>query len=280
MAEYVWTGAADDGNWNTAGNWTPSGPPGSLDGVVFDTGTKSVTIAPSSDLLYAHFKVLPDYMGSLGTSGAPIRGGANLLRLEGQCEQIWLHGAGFGYAAAFVDAMASDNACHFAGDGVPAGGIMTVVSGRVTLDATYAGAGLHVVAPSGRNPFVPVLILSAGAELSGTAIGLSIVDGVASLSGEIAGTAVVAGGEVHQSVGSSVAVLHQTGGACHFDAGTLTTGHLLGGLLDMSRGIGPRVCSAVALHGTGPTLDLRNGIGFEPTTVQVFGRGRVWRDPE
>jgi hypothetical protein len=90
---YLWTGAAGDGSWNTAGNWNPAEvPPGGSDVCLLDIGhSYTVTLAPSDGSGGGTWKTL--------TIGTPTGSDTETLDIVGQSyvyEGETLHGEGIG----------------------------------------------------------------------------------------------------------------------------------------------------------------------------------------
>lgn len=65
MARKVWTGATD-GDYNTAGNWSPAGVPAAADDVDIDGSVSMDAATVANDP--ATFNVLPSYLGTIGAS--------------------------------------------------------------------------------------------------------------------------------------------------------------------------------------------------------------------
>lgn len=71
MATKTWTGGANDGNWATAGNWTPSAPAGG-DDVIIDRTNQDITAGLATGISIASLTVTQGYGGRIGTSSTAL----------------------------------------------------------------------------------------------------------------------------------------------------------------------------------------------------------------
>lgn len=81
MASYFWTGVTD-GLWDTAGNWTPSGPPGGGDSAEFDhRAVRSMTGSPTGTPTLASVRIRASMPRNIhiGTPTSPIAVGITSL---------------------------------------------------------------------------------------------------------------------------------------------------------------------------------------------------------
>lgn len=78
MATRSWSGAASDGDWNTAANWTGVTVPISGDTVIIDSTAQNLTgNLDQSAVDLARLEIGPGYTGKLGASGNALRIGVN-----------------------------------------------------------------------------------------------------------------------------------------------------------------------------------------------------------
>lgn len=69
----TYTGAAQDGNWSTAGNWTGTNtPPTALDDVIVSGGDRDIVLGLSPAVQYASLTVTEGFKFNIGTSSAPL----------------------------------------------------------------------------------------------------------------------------------------------------------------------------------------------------------------
>lgn len=92
MATVVWTGNTD-GDWNTVTNWSTGALPGAGDDVIFNTGSRSVTISSSvAATNYGSLRILPGFSGKLGVAGTKLEVDATNLILATDQAQVHLDG--------------------------------------------------------------------------------------------------------------------------------------------------------------------------------------------
>lgn len=74
-----------DGNWNTGGNWAPSGVPASADGAFVSAALGGDVTMPTSQkaIDLAVLEIVKGYRHSVGSSGAPIEICAALIKVFG-----------------------------------------------------------------------------------------------------------------------------------------------------------------------------------------------------
>jgi hypothetical protein len=121
---YLWTGAAGDGSWNTAGNWKPAEvPPGGSDVCLLDIGRSyTATLAPSGGSAGGTWKTL--------TIGTPTGSDTETLEIVGQ---------------SYVE---GGETRHGEGIGVSNGATINA-TGSLVLDATAGGGRVGSETPGG-----------------------------------------------------------------------------------------------------------------------------------
>lgn len=76
MPNKFWTGGANDGNWSTAGNWSPSGAPVTGDDVYVEEGSQNITLGLSQGSVnLASLRI--SFNGTIGTASTPLTIGCN-----------------------------------------------------------------------------------------------------------------------------------------------------------------------------------------------------------
>ena len=100
MATKTWVGA--DGNWNTAGSWSPSGVPVASDDVYFVSGSNSVTTGPSSAVNLASLNFGTKWTGN----AVKLTTNATTVDYANKVGTVILEGT---YTTVNVQATASDN---------------------------------------------------------------------------------------------------------------------------------------------------------------------------
>ena len=71
MALKTWTDGAADGNWATAGNWSPSAP-GAADDVLIDRSSRNIIAGLATGISITSLTVTPGFGGSIGTAGSAL----------------------------------------------------------------------------------------------------------------------------------------------------------------------------------------------------------------
>ena len=83
--ERYWTGASST-SWNTAGNWTPSGAPGTGDIAIFDGNTSVVNCALNENVDVAGILIKASYSGTITQLDAhtlQVRSASDWIQLGG-----------------------------------------------------------------------------------------------------------------------------------------------------------------------------------------------------
>lgn len=82
MAIKRWTDGSADGDWSTAGNWSPSGAPANGDDVYIESSSRDINAGLSqSAVALASLNISMGFTGTLGTSTAALEIGATSARL-------------------------------------------------------------------------------------------------------------------------------------------------------------------------------------------------------
>lgn len=93
MALKIWTGAALDGNWATAGNWSPSAPAAG-DDVLFQNSSQSVTTGLGPALTGANYLnslvIETSYTGFIGSGSGALVVDCEYLLVRGSGSAYWL----------------------------------------------------------------------------------------------------------------------------------------------------------------------------------------------
>lgn len=130
-----WSGGAGDGLFDSGGNWgtasgTPSNPPATGDGVLFDhrANGSSMTTGPGSGVDLVSFTVTRGFTGAIGTLASPI--GSNLQVSSGSTATLNYAGQGDG---CFLTNNVDNVEVSSTGPG------QVVINGGTTADAKVTG---------------------------------------------------------------------------------------------------------------------------------------------
>lgn len=271
MATYYWTGASGtDYHWATAGNWTPSGPPGNGDIAIFDNVSTNCTVGggPASTAL-TELIFTSRYRGNFGASGAAITSvSATMLTVESSGAELWF-GTGSISRAIIYPRSTGANAVNFVASDL---GYIRCVSGQISIDASCTMGSMLILQPSPEGAFIgPEVIVASGVTWSANQKAqvcggrLQLYDGP---NGTTDDWVKVTGGELWIRGGTTDNVLVD-GGICRHDAGTVTEAHLSDGFWDGTRSGESRTLTT--LYQYGGESDFTNAAGYKPGTFIWLG---------
>ena len=290
MATIVWNGGTND--WSVAANWVGAAIPTNADDILFDgTSVQSVTVnvdrsaGGAADGVWAAARtltVMPSYTGCIGSNGTPLemdfegticyKGGT-----QDDSSEFWFKSddAAPGVTEAKLAPVGRHaNACRVDGIFVD----VDCLRGTVNFEtgATITNELRLIADPNlGGSPRV---IVPNGATVAGTEA--FVLDG--ELISDVAWPMLVVcgNGKVQHSIttAATIAEVIQGGGEFVTDKGTVTLYHIHGGRFDGAKYARWVVTTMHAMRAA--NVDLRNGLGLEPATLNehTLTTGRVWRD--
>lgn len=140
MASAVWVGtdSGNEGDVNTAANWSPSGVPGSGDDIYFTGGSQDVdtNLATLTAVNVASINVGPDYTGNIGADGSPLEvANCTTIRFRGGGSECWLQ-AEMVTTVQVLGGISTANMLHLEGGSLAITNVeVTDALGTVSLDA-------------------------------------------------------------------------------------------------------------------------------------------------
>lgn len=263
MATKTWI--STDGNWNTAGSWSPSGVPIAGDDVYFVSGSQDVTTGASSSVVLASLNFGTKYTGST----VQLTTGATVVDYANKIGTVILEGT---YPTVNVQATASDNPALKFDDSTITNLRITGGSGTIYIDenSTITGEISMIGCRSAR------LEIQAGATVSasditidaGTLITYEEVDTVTQFGGLI---------EFINSAGTTNTITMYKGIVKYKVTGatTLTTLLMYGGFFDMRGSNAPSHTITNTTVYAGAMIDERNGLENTSYTNPIAMNGGV-----
>lgn len=271
MAERIWIGGAVgyENAWNHAGNWSGGVLPGVGDDVYLVSSPHAIAGFDASGIALASFNVAASMTGNLGSSAAPLRISADLVRFDGRQTQAWLELANQGTPLTAVHVNATKHTTAPAVEGLhlrfvddcPA---LYLRDGLVTVEAGGAGDLALVVIMGGthtlRVPVAEIENLGGTATLDADVGNLHHIAGTTIVtSGTCAAVRIHAGAVRWNSSGDINGVLTVFGGT--FDAAGNTHAFAIqrtiiyNGVVDTRGGLGqPTFVEAPSIHGRSGVL--------------------------
>jgi hypothetical protein len=228
MANKLWVGT--DGNYGTAGNWSPSGVPIAGDHVrIPASSTQSITSGlDQSAVAIASFIVEEGYAGELGTSAAYLQIDPDRFEFNGT-GQSWID-----IGSAEIDVQVIGTATAATGER----GLY--LKGSAIDELTVLGGNVGVAAKFGETATVATCrVTGSTADVwigSGTTLTtLSVTAGMVRLRAA-ATTVAVYGGTVYTEETGAITTVNLSGGTIYPNSsGTITTANLLGGTADFTK---------------------------------------------
>jgi len=269
MATRAFLGVSND--WNNTANWTGATVPVSGDDIVFDGrgGSQDVTLNVDQNLVApASLSVNRSYLGSIGASGSPLIIKPTTLRYAGSGAEFWFDsGAGTVTTTIIGTSSTGDNAAQLDGQYTD----VVVSSGRVQFNtnATITGKFRVTSVPGGGN--APNVTLPSGLTVSGA----ELIIAAGNIDTDAAWPDVLIQGGFLTHDTSTIAMVRAAGGRYIAKNGTVTTYEAFGShYFDGSQSGGWAVTT---MNATGPNcaIDLQNGIGLEPATLNQFANPKI-----
>lgn len=261
MPTKVWIGT--DGDWNVAGNWSPSGVPATDDTVIIPDGAAALTTnldrtgdanGGNTGLNLAYFLSSPKMKNGLGSSGTPLKFTADKIRLEGTGTAYFTSATGTAADTTNVLEVVSKNLIDAAVIG-DAG-----VAQLVELDFIKGGATVNAT----NNAFPEVNILSNDNPFGGSNVRfldaanitvLNMTGGNLTTAGLSVAVSSMDGGVWTHEGDTGAGIIRQTGGTVVWNVlktdGSLATLYLLGGTFDSTRTAGEKEVVDLTLFPTG-----------------------------
>lgn len=278
MAIKRWNGST--GNYATAANWVGGVAPVATDDVIIDgTSQHDIDGSNQSGTALESFTITPNYVGSIGSSGASLRITASTGTLRGSGDECWIDPA---FTTSYLaPQVATPNACQFGGGGGIGIGLFIVAAGNIVIrSGTNWGDGM-VVTNTGEGPTPAIKIESGQTFLAATQ--LHITAGRVTLEDSLDGAdsiIVVSGGLAILDDSGTTTLVIVNGGTLQHDDGRITWAFVHGsGTWDASQSTVSRIVDAMHLTGPHAVGDWRNGSksGF-PTILQPFANPVILTD--
>jgi hypothetical protein len=243
MAEKLWVGA--DGNYGTAGNWSPSGVPSTGDNVRIPAGGGSIsTSLDQSAVAIGDFIVEEGYTGTIGTSAAFLEIDPNAFSFSGQGTAYIDVGA----AAIPLDVRNTANATtgnyglYLIGSAIT---VLSVTRGRVGL-AIRSGETSTVTTAVRTTGGQATIGIGSGVTLTGTSI--DILAGTVTSEATII-DADVSGGTLTLLLAAAATKVNVNGGAfVHNSTGTVIDVNMHGGSADWTQSGVPRTITNLTIY--------------------------------
>jgi hypothetical protein len=257
MAQKIWAGS--DGNYDTAGNWSPANKPSlTTEDVIVPASSVQAIISNADNENAVDLNSIYIQRGhneDVATSGAPWKISTDLLVHEGG-GTLYFH-AGDIAAVYAVDetiinatpATSAKQSASLTGDaGVAEYQNMNIVRGMVTIEGVTFTIDQLIIGSAGQSPSEVDVTLQPA---DGLIIAMYVHSGVVRLSRPVT-TLVITGGRVIIDDFEPTTVI-QSGGQVEYRtptaAGTVTTWNLSGGSLDLSRSFLPLSITTLNLSG-------------------------------
>ncbi len=273
MATRVWTGAAGDNDWDTAGNWLNNQVPGNGDAVIVPAmaadSTKDIAGEDKSSVLLTGFYVEPGCYLKIGSRTAPLELDADYVVYQGLGDYSFLDLANATRIEILDCGAGGDEAygLNLSGSSSGADVFVNVDSGRMVgigafEDAGWTGTDLHVL--NGQVDIGDDLALSGTLHLSGGDVQLRDETERVAMS---AGTLTLA---PNGNIGTS---LNLRGGLFKWQAGgTIAALNISGGgVVDASASGDAKTISVLTWYGEGHIIDPLKTITISAITFQVGG---------
>jgi len=264
MATKTWVGA--DGNWNTAGSWSPSGVPVASDDVYFVSGSNSVTTDASSSVVLNSLNFGTKWTGS----AVKITTSATTVDYANKVGTVVLEGV---YTTVNVQATASDNPALKFDDSTVTTLRITGGSGTIFIsDGTTISGEVSMIGCKGAR-----LEIESGATVSASDI---TIDAGKVVTYEQLDTLTQFGGTVTfaNSDGTTNTVTLYKGIIKYQPTSTavLTTLVAYGGYFDMRGCNSPSHTITNATIYSGSMIDERNGLSNTSYTNPILSNGGVF----
>jgi hypothetical protein len=282
MATIIWNGSTID--WDVAGNWVGGVVPTNLDDIIFDgTSTQDVTdnVDVSADGIWSTARkltVTPEYTGTIGSSGNPLKmnfNGALSYKGGSGTSEFWFENAN---ATGVLEAKLGPagqqaNACRLDGIFID----VDCLRGKVQFETSATiNHELRLLADTQLGG-APIVDVPNGVTVTG--VEAFVLDG--QLLSDVAWPLlnICGNGRVQHSIdtAATIAEVIQGGGEFVSKLGTVTLYHIHGGKFDGATYSRWVVTTMEASRGA--FVDLRNGFGLEPATLNLhpFTTGQVLR---
>lgn len=261
MATTIWTGAANDGNYGTASNWSTGAVPTTSDNVYFTADYNADVTAGlnQSGVTIGTFTV-DGYTGKLGSKSGYLQidpGGA-----------VEINTTGVSYldlGNANVSLTISNTASSSAGNA----GLYILDSNLSTLSITGGSVGFALNA--GETSTVGIIKMTGGT-LSvgdgGTLSTVTILGGTMNTSSSVV-TLNIYGGLFKSAGSAAMTTLNGDGGTVtHNSTGTITTANVRGVFLDLNQSLNARTITTLAPSAGG-------SIAYDPNFITITNRSAL-----
>lgn len=279
MATKRWTDGAADGNWATAGNWSPSGAPATGDDVYVEESSREILLGLSqAAVALVSLNVSKGFTGKIGSKATPLEIGASAVNI--------------GYDAGGVGAAAGSTRLHFDFGSTTAPTITVFGSASSSADTglnpvrikvAHASATLNIRGgfvsladfPGETSTLSAISIssgrLSAGQPAAPSAVTVTTFTATGGLtrSYSTAPTSTIEGGTVTFEGTGAITTANVRGGTAVFNnTGTITTLNADGGLSDFTQ-------SQRARTVTTANIKLGGRIRYEPDVLTLTNKINV-----
>ena len=278
MAIKRWTAGAADGNWSTAGNWSPSGAPVSTDDVFVEETNEDIDAGLNqSAVALSSLNIAQSFVGTIGTKDSPLQIGASDVRIGYRTSGT---GTPAGSRRIHLD-LGSATAAQVNVDGTASSAADTGLN-PLRIKAANAATDIYI-----RGGFVSVadypgetstldLSVSAGTVSLGqsnnntavTMVGVAITGG-SSVIRSMPTTLIVEGGSCTTEGDGAITTANVRGGTAVFNnTGTITTLNAHKGTSDFTKSQTPRTVTTV-------NMKVGARLNYEPDVLTLTNRINV-----